>query len=85
MNILNLFPTQIYRAVDADLFQLNDEFEGQINQLREKDLATVTNSELLDLYQWEEYTSYFTNKQLYKEQWFKPLIDKFAFHIKKYV
>ncbi len=85
MNILNLFPTQIYRAVDGDLFHLNDVFESQINKLRERDLATVTSSELLSLYQWEEYTSYFTHKKLFEEAWFKPLVDKFEFHLQKYI
>ena len=85
MNILNLFPTQLYRAVDADLFRQNSEFESEIKRLRANDLKTVTNQDLLNLYKWEEYTSYFTNKQLFKQDWFKPLINKFEFHVNKYI
>ena len=83
--IIPAFPTPIYRAIVGPEMQRNAEFEAAIDAMKARDVAGATDPKLKALYEWEEYTSFFTDQHIYRHEWFAPLKAAFERHVQAFL
>lgn len=83
--IIPAFPTPLYRSTLGEAAQHNDAFEREIDAMRARDVAAAQgNPQLAAVYQWEEYTSFFTDQHLHRHAWFAPLKSAIEAHVERF-
>lgn len=81
-----LFPTCLYVADVDNSAQINAEILPHILKLREQDLANVSNPEMLNAFQYEVWTTYFSHPGvgLINESWTKDLQSVVLDHVAEF-
>lgn len=85
--IIPAFPTPIYRSTLGDAARHNAVFEREIDAMKARDLAAAekANPQLAAVYKWEEYTSFFTDQQIHRHEWFAPLKHAIEAHVARFL
>ena len=84
--IVPAFPTPIYRSTLGEATRHNASFESEIDAMRARDIAAAQdNPQLAQVYKWEEYTSFFTDQQIHRHDWFAPLKTAIEAHVVRFL
>lgn len=78
--ILQLFPTPIYRGIAEGIIPKLQAVEDEIDKIKAADLAKARGTDLEQVYIWEQYTTFFTDQHLHNHAWFAPVEAEIMAH-----